>query len=372
MNVLLIVLLLGTLIGHPTPIPTPQQSAFRGTDYPITVQLKSQNGDPIDNATVFFYQEDQDLLLGTTSTNETGHTTFIWSIPPEHALGPTLLNATFNGDPDRFLLPSFVSIPLTIFAQMIISIEVHDNSGTPLDTVIYPNQTLVFKISVLNDLREPLSDIQVWLRGADNQIILQGRTAANGSLVIAYSLDTIRTARVDFTIQTEKSGYINGSEYKLHFNIANFTTAFVSIPNFLFIGEAESIIGLLTCGLKAYVPNASVELLLDNDQLLFEAKTDQIGRFQLPLNQNMEQLQQGCYLTIRYNGDLGYRSTQVIIGLIPRSVSTPFIQSIKPVPFLGLAILFYQASLVSLTCISIGSAIYARKLKRSTRQIISH
>ena len=83
------------MFGDSIPTPTSSLSAFRGTNYDITVILETHNGVPITNATLYFYHDSNNTLLGSSLTNQTGHANFIWQIPFNHELGLTMLNATY-------------------------------------------------------------------------------------------------------------------------------------------------------------------------------------------------------------------------------------------------------------------------------------
>ena len=171
MRILLIILLSTVLIGLPTPLPFTQTGAFRGTPILLTVQLTSQNGSPIDDATVLFFHETQNQFLGTAQTNATGHALFIWQIPDTHELGFVSLNATFCGDPERFLLPSMVSIPLTVFARLQNIINITDTNGNPIGTSVNIGQKLLFNVLIQDDHTIPLEGISVQLLIEPNQLI---------------------------------------------------------------------------------------------------------------------------------------------------------------------------------------------------------
>jgi hypothetical protein len=203
-KVLLILLLVSTFLGSHVSLPTPltQAGAFRGAPFTIAVQLKDQNGNPIDNATVLFFHETHDNYLGSSITNQTGHTHFIWQIPGTHELGPIQLNATFRGDPQRYLLPSMIPIPVTIFAKLQNSVDIKDSEGNPISSPLTIGQHLFFHVIIQSDDMSPVAGVLVQLILEPDQVIREDTTLQNGSVMMSYVFNQSFESSVTFTIRS--------------------------------------------------------------------------------------------------------------------------------------------------------------------------
>ncbi len=372
MNVLVVLLLVSTLAASPFPLPTAQTSAFRGMPIALSVQLKNQNGTPIENATVYFFHETHNELLGTAITNSTGVAQFIWMIPLIHELGFVQLNATFRGDPERYLLPSMVPIPLTIFAQIQNQINVTDETGEPIGSVVRIGQRLFFHTLITDDNSNPLVGVTVQFIMEPNQILAQKTTLQSGPLIFSCILNQTAEAHIIFTIKSFNQGYYNGTEYSFEFWIQNFTVHFIGLPTFWHPSNGYFLQGRLDTSSGQALANASIELLLESGVLLKTTQTENNGRFHFDLYDVIELIQSNRYFILRYNGNPGYSRTKSIIGIIASPPHNPFIQSIEPTLSLIWLPILHQISIITVSCITIGTSLLTLKMKRSTKRIISH
>lgn len=372
MNVLLILFLTTVLATSNLPLPSPQTSVYRGGPTTISVQLKSQSGAPIDNATVLFFHETQNELLGTAITNSSGFAHFIWMIPASHELGPVQLNATFRGDPERYLLPSMVPIPLTIFAKMQIELSVTDEYGTPIDSDVRIGQRLYFYTTLTDDNHNPLNSVTVQLIMEPNQIISERITPPNGSLIFSCLLNQSASSSFVFIIRSLNQGYYNGTETKLHFLIQNSSTHFIGLPQFWHPSFGYSLRGKLLTLSGEGIPNASIQLLLKPSELGKITQTENDGAFYFDLFDVFEYIQHSQYLIVQYNGMPGQNARRAIIVIIASPSHNPFTQSIEPVSFLVWLPLIHQTNILIVGCLTIGTSLLTLKMKRSTKRIVSH
>jgi hypothetical protein len=372
LNVLLILLLTTVLATSNLPLPSPQTSVYRGGPTTISVQLKSQSGTPIENATVLFFHETQNELLGTAITNSSGFAHFIWMIAPSHELGPVQLNATFRGDPERYLLPSMVPIPLTIFAKMQIELNVTDESGTPIDSDVRIEQRLFFKITVTDDNHNPLNAVTVQLIMEPNQIISERITLSNGSLIFSCLLNHTASSSFAFTVRSLNQGYYNGTEIKLQFLIQNSSSHFIGLPQFWHPSFGYSLRGKLLRLSGEGIPNASIQLLLEPVEVSKISQTENDGTFYFDLFDVFEYIQHSQYLIVQYKGTPGQSASRAIIGIIASPPHNPFTQSIEPASFLVWLPLIHQTSILIVSFLTIGTSLLTLKMKRSTKRILSH
>ncbi|MFX1577068.1 MAG: hypothetical protein ACFFCF_07820 [Promethearchaeota archaeon] len=372
MNVLLILLLTTVLATSNVPLPSPQTSVYRGGPTTISVQLKSQSGTPIENATVLFFHETQNELLGTAITNSSGFAHFIWMIAASHELGPVQLNATFRGDPERYLLPSMVPIPLTIFAKMQIEINVTDESGIPIDSDVRIGQRLFFYTTVTDDNHNPLNAVTVQMVMEPNQIISERITPSNGSIIFSCLLNHTAYSSFAFTIRSLNQGYYNGTEIKLRFLIQNSSTQFIGLPKFWHPSFGYSLRGKLQRPSGEGIPNASIQLLLEPVEVSKITQTEDDGTFYFDLFDVFEYIQYSQYLIVQYKGTPGQSARRAVIGIIASPPHNPFTQSIEPTSFLVWLPLIHQSSILIVSFLTIGTSLVTLKMKRSTKRIFSH
>lgn len=337
------------------------------------MKLETELGIPIQNATIHFYQEEQNALLGTSSTNQTGYAIFVWQIPSTHKLGPTSLNATFPGDDDRHLLPCCVRIPLTILSQTALSVEVCDVGGTPIGGAVYPDQTLVFAIVVLDDEEQPLQGISVSLFGPENQTIATGSTAQNGSIVFRYRMGPTPTTGILFRVQSSSSGYLAGSELALQYLVEKSQSMFVGLPSFVKPGDQLVIVGRLRHAYGDSIAMARIRVLLDGFGEVAETVTDEHGHFFYKLDYELHQMACGQFLIVSYGGDTSHTPTRAVVGLVfTRTRATPFSQLVEMVLSTQVAELLYSITLVGAACTAVGSTYLALRIRRATTHIVSH
>ena len=374
MKVLLILLLVSTLLGSPVPLPEPltQTGAFRGNPFTIAVQLKDQNANPIDNATVLFFHETHDEYLGSGITNLTGYTQFIWEIPPTHELGPIQLNATFRGDPERFLLPSMILVPVTIFAQLQNSVDIKDSEGNPIDSPLTVGQQLFFHITVQNDELSPIEGILVQLILEPDQIIKEDTTLQNGSVILSCLFNQSLENTVSFTVRSMNYDFFNGTESSYIFTIGKTFTNFVGLPAFLNLHEETFITSQLCQISGSGIEDASIELFSETESLITSTLTESDGSFQFDLQEIVDTIENHRFLILRYNGSGGHTNAQAIIGIIQGFHGNPFSHFLDIVPSAGVSPLLQQFSIIIISCLTIGTTVLTIRMKRSTGRIVSH
>lgn len=368
---MIIILLVSSLAASPIPIPSPPTGVLRGEACPITVQLLDQNGEPIPDATVLFFHETHNEFLGAIVTNSTGHAQFEWQIPVSHELGLVNLNATFRGDPERYLLPSKVSIPLTIFAQLQQNITLKDSTGTPIGPLVIIGQRLFFHVLVFDDLITPAEGIQVQLIMNRTQIITQGITAQNGSLILKCTLNQTYSNAVVFTIRSLNHNYYNGTESSVWLIVANTSVYFIGIPAFWCPWKKDSFNGRLRRISGENVSNVSIDLLSQKRAILLTNRTGLDGEFSFSLANELELIENNRFLILRYNGTFGYHAVEAVIGLVPDSAINPFSQIVEIISSTGSPTLLHQISIIAISCITLTITLIALRLRRATRRIVS-
>lgn len=372
MRVILCLLLISALIGSPIPPPSPHTGAFRGAPFLITVQLQSQSGNPIDNASILFFHETQNEYLGNAITNITGHGKFIWQIPSTQDLGPIQLNATYRGDPERYLLPSVISIPLTIFAQIRNNISVKDSDGNQVTSVVDKGQRLFFHVLILNDQMSPLEGIRVQLLQEPNQLITEGLSAQNGSIILDCIVNYTMSSDVTFIVRSLSSGYYNGTAQSFQFSLNKFSSRFIGLHAFWNPSYDPILCGKLCLLSGEGISNASVELLHKNKSVISIVKTDEDGNFQFNVSKISRMVEKNRYVILRYNGTLDFSTNEAVIGIIPGSSINPFEQFGEHTPLEEIPPLLQQIGIIVIGGIAIATAFLTIKMKRTTSRIVSH
>ncbi len=372
MRILLVALLITTVFGYTIPTPTAYLNAFRGTEHEIVVRLETPSGTPVNNATLYLFHEVQNILLDTSLTNITGYATFLWQIPLSHDLGTTFLNATFLGEPERFLLPSYLSIPITIYSQMQMTIEIVDNNGYPIEATVHPNQNLVFIVFLKDDNSNPLAGFTVCFLNDEDDLFAEGVTSDNGSITFNYQVNSGLNSFVEFKVRSLNQGYFNACEEMLYFPVENSTTRFTNLPSFLQVNGQCFLAGYLRHQYGAGINGARIHLLLDGSSELTEGYTNQEGFFHFNLSQYQNQLGSGHFIVANFEGSDVYQSAQAIVGLVPTSTPTPFTQKVGLVSPVNLTILAFQLQIVTFSCLALGSTIAVVRIRRTTRNIVSH
>jgi hypothetical protein len=370
MNAILMFVLISTLVASPLPVPSLQTSAFRGDTITLTVQLRSQGGFPIENASVLFFHETQDTYLGSAITNATGHAQFIWSIPLSHVLGPIQLNATFRGDPARYLLPSMVPIPLTIFAQLQNHFNITDANGVPIGSQVQIGQQLLFHTQVTDDNMTPMEDVSVQLILEPNEILAERQTPQNGSLTLSCTLNQTANHIATFRIRSLSQGYYNGTDSVVQLQIEKASVSFVGVPSYWVPSNGYSLGGRLITTTGLGIPNASIELRLDSGHTLSFSRSNNDGLFNFDLFAFVESIQARQYIVLRYNGTIGFGEARVLVGIITSPPYLPY--TLEPITSTAWLSALHQISIISLSCLTIGSSILTLRMKRSTKRIVSH
>jgi hypothetical protein len=372
MKILLIILLITTTFGYTVPIPTQPLSAFRGTEHEIVVRLETPTGAPVTDATLYLFHEVDNILLDTALTNSSGHATFLWLIPCAHDLGITYLNATFLGDPERYLLPSFLSIPITIYSQMQMEIEITDNNGAPIAAPFHLHQNLVLTVFLKDENATPLTGITVHFLNEKDELISEGLTSENGSVTFACQINASLYSNVVFKVRSLSQGLFNACEELLNFSIEHTTTRFTNLPSFLQVNNQCHLAGRLRHKYGSGITGARISLLLEDHSEISDGYTDQEGYFIFNLTQYRNQLASSHFIVVNFEGNEIFQPAQAIVGLVPASTPTPFTQNVGMVSTASLTLLSFQLQIVVFSCLALGSTIAIVRIRRTTQNIVSH
>ncbi len=113
-------------------------------------------------------------------------------------------------------------------------------------------------------------------------------------------------------------------------------------------------------------------MLHETESLIKTTQTAPDGYFSFDLYDVIYSIVYNRFLIIRYNGTNGQGGATAVIGIIPGFTYNPFIHIIESIALLGLFPLFHQISIITVSCLTIITTVLSRKMKRTTRRIVSH
>ncbi|MFX1474135.1 MAG: hypothetical protein ACFFCO_01490, partial [Promethearchaeota archaeon] len=231
---------------------------------------------------------------------------------------------------------------------------------------------LVFIVFIKDDNSNSLAGITVQFLSGEDVLIAEGVTAENGSITFTYQVNSNLKPFVEFKIRSLSQGYFNTCEELLYFPIENSTTRFTSLPSFLQVNDQCYLTGHLRHKYGAGISGAQICLSLDGSSELTEGITDHEGFFQFNLSTYRSQLASGRFLVVSFKGNEVYQSAQAIVGLVPTSTPTPFAQKVGLVSTVNLTTLAFQLQIITFSFLALGSTIAIVKIRRTTRNIVSH
>jgi hypothetical protein len=128
----------------------------RGELVPITARLLQNGtfGDPVINQRLLFYEQTQDIFIGTALTDTNGYATVSWNVSINHPLGLSMLNVTFEGNISLSLSPSCQWSSVIVVSATFIEVQVDENS-------IHPEDEIVLTAKITDDHNASISGVIV-------------------------------------------------------------------------------------------------------------------------------------------------------------------------------------------------------------------
>jgi len=282
--------------------------AIRGENITISVILLQNGtyGNPVPDQEIEFFDQTNNLLLGIDITDSSGLASIIWNIPSDYSLGPTIVNATFNGNESIFLAPSYHSIIMNILAST--EIILHD---TP--TLLAPGDMLSFSVSLLDDVSNSLANRHLYVF-SDN--ILLATSVTNSTGVASFSIhcnnswSMLGDNPIQIVHEQDLLNYYGQTETQFIVEIQKIQTSIQS--NFSL--ESIPLDDILFLEVELYSTEGGISSDLDilfDGSLMTVMNTDYSGNGILYLNID-EQFSLGHHhLSIIYNGSERYAITSL-------------------------------------------------------------
>lgn len=299
---------------------------IRGDTITISAVLLQNGsyGTPVANQMIFFFDQTQNIELGSDTTDANGIASISWTIPIDYPLGPTTINSTFYGNDSLSLAPSYQLIVLTVLSST--NIEVDSTTDT-----LAPGDILSFSVHIIDDSNISIENATMSVY-KDNTLLAMNKTDALGEtrFQIECNSSWISLGSNDIRIVYNQDlvYFLDKSEYTFTVDISKIPTTIIpqsSTPDEITLNEFFDIHFLLLESTES-LPNEVLEVALD-DQFLLYATSNNSGFVHLFVNIN-ERFSLGSH-TIRlfYNGTERYAESFFEISF---DVLSPVLVIVEP------------------------------------------
>jgi len=258
--------------------------AKRGDKVTLQAKLVDDLGNPVENETVLFFDETHDVLLGKNNTNSNGVAIFNWYVPLNFSIGPLLLNITYQGNSQNFLLSTSSHVAIDIVAELHILYFVTDSTGEKKDRVVAPTDWVFFNVSVIDDLSSVMTNIDVAVIDEKDIILAHNITDNHGSTQLKFQVPATWSGLKTVFIKTNcTDSYILNSETKILLNISKIEkkTSLISFSRVVYYGDTQNISGRITDEYGTPLKNVQIYLVDTAENIITTAITNDSGIFQL-------------------------------------------------------------------------------------------
>jgi len=295
--------------------------AYRGQTIILSAVLRDDLGNPISNETIYFYDGTNNIYLGNDVTNENGIAEMLWSIPKNYTLGLITLNATFQGNIEKNLKPSYQTFQLMLKSKTYISVLVTDTTLDPNDYTIAPGDEITVNVTITDDIGQPAEAINVSLI-EDAKIIDQKLTDKNGEAVLKYRIPTNKlTDQVKLLVQAGPQKYYDKSEHSITLYVQKVKTNMTILkvdPIIVYRNQSVTILGKLIDEDENSLINAAIYVKTGEENISL-TWTNTSGFFETTFHVPIS-IKPGRYVyTVSFTGSSRYEGVKRNITLIVRS-----------------------------------------------------
>ncbi|MFW9806976.1 MAG: hypothetical protein ACFFFK_09640 [Candidatus Thorarchaeota archaeon] len=260
-------------------------------------------GTPVANQMIFFFDQTQNIELGSDTTDANGIASISWIVPIDYPLGPTTINSTFYGNDSLSLAPSYQLIVLTVLSSTNIVID------QTTDTLA-PGDILSFSVHLIDDSDRSIEDAAIAVY-KDNTLLAMNKTNALGEthFQIECNSSWISLGSNDIRVVYNQDlvYFLDKSEYTFTVDISKIPTTIIpqgSTPDEITLNEFFDIHFQLSESTES-LPNEVLEVTLDG-QFLLDTITNNSGLVHLFVNIN-ERFSLGPHtIRLSYNGTERY------------------------------------------------------------------
>ena len=299
-------------------------TAYRGQTIILSAVLEDDLGNPVANETIYFYDETNDIYLGSAITDENGNAEILWSIPKNYTLGPVTLNATFQGNLEKNLKPSYQAFQLVLKSKTYILALVTDTTLDPNDYIVAPGDEVIVNVTVVDDNGRPVKAINVSLLEND-KIVDQENANENGEAVLRYQLPLeISTNQIELLVQAGPYQYYEKSEYSITLYIQKVKTNMTILkvePITVYRNQSVTILGKLVDEEENPLINAAIYIKTEERNISL-TWTNISGFFEATFHVS-NSIKPGKYVyTVLFTGSPRYESVEKNVTLIVKSNTT--------------------------------------------------
>ncbi|MHA1506459.1 MAG: hypothetical protein ACTSR0_04640 [Candidatus Asgardarchaeia archaeon] len=313
-HLVLIVTLFSLILLFQNPAKADNILEFRrGDTLLLEATLIDDLGNPIPNETIYFFDESENILIGSCKTDEYGIGRFYWTIQENVSLGLHTINATYMGNSENYILSSFEKTTINIVSDILLYYSVYDTDyeRTDRNSSIYGR--FVVEVIALDDLGDPLNGLSIELREGEN-LLTQNVTDLHGKTTLTLYSQDLGEGNHEITILTnvEDPSYI---PYEDNFviNVYRMVPSIDLMNNSLdlVLGENKTkIVGSFECE-GSPLPDKIVLLKDEMGNTFSTSYTDENGmfEFEVPIYKMSEE--PGDYeVKVVFQGDYFYKGCE--------------------------------------------------------------
>ncbi|MFX1330590.1 MAG: hypothetical protein ACFE9W_03475 [Promethearchaeota archaeon] len=195
----------------------------RGDSLPITARLLQNGtyGNPVANQRLFFYDQTQDVLIGSALTDTNGYATVSWNVSINHPLGPSMLNVTFEGNTSLSLSSSCQWSSVIVVSATVIEVQVDENS-------IHPEDETALIAKITDDHNASISGVTMAVYSEDTLLAVAPTNASGYATFIidcngTWCITGQNTLRIVF--EQDMARFLNSSQSLISVNIQQIATS---------------------------------------------------------------------------------------------------------------------------------------------------
>jgi hypothetical protein len=290
-----------TSFGAEPVVAEEETVVARGTTITITATLLQNGsyGNPVPDQRIFFFDQTYNILLGSAKTDTNGVAMISWSIPLNHTLGMTMINATFFGNDTLSLASSAQWTFLSIVSSTSINIS-------QISDILAPDDMLTFSVHLTDDSSSSIPDATIAVF-KDAILLAKNKTDSSGETHFAIECNsswiTLGDNNIRVVYSQDLDNFLDSSESMFTVNISKIPTSIIpqgSYPDEIILDESFNLYIELS-DTEHSLPNEFLEVTLD-DNLFSYIKSNSSGIAHLQIDID-ERFTLGTHtLRIQYNG----------------------------------------------------------------------
>ncbi|MFW9886716.1 MAG: hypothetical protein ACFFER_00940 [Candidatus Thorarchaeota archaeon] len=303
----------------------------RGNLVPIIARLLQNGtfGDPVVNQCLFFYDQTQDVFIGSALTDINGYATVSWNISINHPLGSSLLNVTFEGNISLSLSPSCQWSSVIVVSATVIEVQIDDDS-------IHPEDEAILTAKITDDHNASINGVPVAIYSEGNLLAVASTNGSGYATFIIDCNDTwcligYNTLRIVF--EQDMVRFLNSSQRLVSVNIQQIATS-IEIEEFYNSAVHLNDSFWLQVTIRAEGQNhsdASLVVFLDENPI-DTIVSDMDGIATLSLDIDSRYILGIHSIKIEYSGTFRYASSSIELDISVISPATIHIELPDTIP----------------------------------------